>query len=557
MLSADSGITVADGHTLNIYAQTGGTGKLYAVGSSNTAAIGSGGTLTIHGGHVSAVGGSNTAAIACTSVDIYSGYVAADGGSNASGITGTITVSSIFRVFGGSSTSAINVLTDYSSNRPQYMRVTAPHTSHSLSNYQLSDDGTTITPVCENSDSLCGFPNATATLTILAPATAGGAASLSGDAEAFGVSSSNIMYAKKSGSDWVDESSTVPSGSGFFRASITAGGKTAYVTYGVSAITVASGITHGTVTAPTVAAVGVVVPLTISPETGYELDTLTPTKTGDGTAIDVTTNADGSKSFVMPGEAVTVNATFKMTDYTISFGVMSGSVTVPETANYQETVRLIISPDAGYGVQSITITDGVTLNLVSKDTDTGVEIYEFSMPAGNISFDLTFAATTIYTIFYKAASTTTSVLYRFSSGDVGFKMKSDSQIGDAAYWGGQMRGIVNKTSFPISFSVNSENWTELDCAVVTDLSSSFSSLAEGNAILISGDESAFVASFKWGYYDTDENGNLQLRSDYGTKYYFVTLLRPARLAYQFLIPQEGAIPLQAGRIRIRTTQIKR
>ena len=92
----------------------------------------------------------------------------------------------------------------------------------------------------------------------------------------------------------------MPSASGFFRASITVGGKTASVAYGVNAITVSDDIINGTVTAPPVATVNALVPLTITPTTGYELDVLSPTKTSDGSLITVSSDDNGNKSFIMP-----------------------------------------------------------------------------------------------------------------------------------------------------------------------------------------------------------------------------------------------------------------
>lgn len=583
-LSADAGINVSSGNALNIYAQTAGTGKLIATGNTDTAGIGggnsgSGGTVNIHGGTVTATGGENAAGIggggsgsAGCEVTIYGGSVTATGGNNGAGIggggdqgsgynvyiyggtvtatggdnamgigggsgsnsNGTLTVGSGLIVLGGDSATSMTELASPYSTRSQYMKV-FQH-KHNFTDYQLSGD-MTITAVCSNADGDCPLTNLTATLIIVAPTTDGGAAVLSGDMSAFGVSSSDIKYAQKSGSNW-ENLSNVPTEGGFFRASITVVGKTASVTYGVSAITVASGITHGTVTAPSVATVGVVVPLTISPDIGYELDTLTPAKKSGGASISVTTDANGNKSFIMPDEEVTVNATFKLADYKISFDITNGSITVPDTAHYNNTVRFVITPDSGYGVYSFNVPD-VTANLISRDTDTGVEIYEITMPNKDITVNLQLKETTIYTIFYKADDSVNSILYRFSTADAGFKMKKDAKVNDTACWGGQMRGVVDKTSFTVSFKVGDQNWTEKNCPVTNDLSA-FNSLSNGNAILIPGDESAFVASFMWGYYDTDENGNLQIRSDYGMRYYFVTpnttsisVPNPTRRGYDF------------------------
>jgi hypothetical protein len=63
------------------------------------------------------------------------------------------------------------------------------------------------------------------------------------------------------------------------------------------------------------AAKGSSVTLTVVPDEGKELDTLT-VKTAAGKAITVTKNADGTYSFVMPEARVTVTATFKNSDGT-------------------------------------------------------------------------------------------------------------------------------------------------------------------------------------------------------------------------------------------------
>ncbi len=377
--------------------------------------------------------------------------------------------------------------------------------------FTYSLDGATITATCANSDGLCKLTDNKAILTISAPTAGGGAAVLSGDVSAFRVSSTNITYAVKSSTGWGDESSTAPSGNGFFRASITVGGKTASVAYGVNSITVSDDIINGTVTAPPVATVNALVSLTITPTTGYELDVLRTTKTSDGSLITVSSDDNGNKSFIMPNEEVKVTATFKLKDYEISFDITSGSITVPETAKMGDTVRLIISPDEGYGVYDLDIEGVDNLELESRDTETGVEVYELTMPTDDIMVYVELRETTIYTIFY-----------RFSSGDVGFTMNADAQADGTSCWAGQMRGVVDKSSFPISFNVNSGDWGDFqDCDVVTDLND-FSTMSDGTAVLIAGDENAFIAAFMWGYYYTDNNGELQLRDDLGTKYYFVT-----------------------------------
>ena len=60
------------------------------------------------------------------------------------------------------------------------------------------------------------------------------------------------------------------------------------------------------------ASAGSTVALTVTPDNGYELDTLTVTKAGGGT-VD-TTGSGNTYGFTMPGENVTVSAVFKATE---------------------------------------------------------------------------------------------------------------------------------------------------------------------------------------------------------------------------------------------------
>ena len=69
--------------------------------------------------------------------------------------------------------------------------------------------------------------------------------------------------------------------------------------------------THGKVTAnPTSGNAGSKITLTVTPEPGYVLDTLTA-KDSHGNEVQFTKNSDGTYSFTMPAANVTVNAAFK------------------------------------------------------------------------------------------------------------------------------------------------------------------------------------------------------------------------------------------------------
>ena len=114
-LDAQKGITVGEGKTLNIYAQSEGTdmGEMNAVGDFNYAGIGggyygAGGNVTIYGGDVTARGGSYGAGIgggangAGGTVTIYGGNVTAQGGYSGSGIgSGTNVAGGTVTINGG------------------------------------------------------------------------------------------------------------------------------------------------------------------------------------------------------------------------------------------------------------------------------------------------------------------------------------------------------------------------------------------------------------------------------------------------------------------------
>ena len=99
-LTASKGITVNNGNTINIYAQSGGTGELNAGSDTSVASIGGGyrgassGTVNIHGGKITATGGTNASGIGGAleggngEVNIYSGEVTAQGQNFAAGIGG-------------------------------------------------------------------------------------------------------------------------------------------------------------------------------------------------------------------------------------------------------------------------------------------------------------------------------------------------------------------------------------------------------------------------------------------------------------------------------------
>ena len=171
-LTASKGITVNSGNTLNIYAQTNGTGKLTVTKPDyKNAGIGGGpecdgGNVTINGGTVTVTGGADGAGIgggyrgAGGNVTINGGTVTATGSNSVAGIgggykgtggNGTLTVAEGLGVFGGDSANPTAEIEAPYTSRPRYMVVKkilsvetfntseAPSSSIWPINYSLTD----------------------------------------------------------------------------------------------------------------------------------------------------------------------------------------------------------------------------------------------------------------------------------------------------------------------------------------------------------------------------------------------------------------------------------
>ena len=142
-----------------------------------------------------------------------------------------------------------------------------------------------------------------------------------------------------------------------------------------------SSVSNGEVTADlTKAAKGQTVTLTVTPNSGYELDELT---VNDG---DVTVSGSGSTyTFKMPAAKATVKATFKAvapTTYTITVDTAeNGTVTANKTsAAAGETITLTVSPAEGYELDTLTV-NGTAISGTS-----------FEMPAADATVAATFKA---------------------------------------------------------------------------------------------------------------------------------------------------------------------
>ena len=121
--------------------------------------------------------------------------------------------------------------------------------------------------------------------------------------------------------------------------------------------------------------------LTITPDPGYERDEVSYTPYG-GTTVPL---GDSETFFLMPGADVTVEANFKLKNYTVSCVTpVNGSLSADTaTATMGLPINLTVTPDGGYIRGTVTYTpEGGSPVTVSGDS--------FTMPAANVTVEATF-----------------------------------------------------------------------------------------------------------------------------------------------------------------------
>jgi len=144
---------------------------------------------------------------------------------------------------------------------------------------------------------------------------------------------------------------------------------------------------NGAITrSPATAIVGTTITLTLSPNAGYKLKTLT-VKNG---AQDIQTQGSGSiRTFSMPAGDVTVTVEYEALsgpDFTISLpaAAAGGSITSDPTGSAKEGqfVNLTINTTNGYSLKNISVkkTDNTAVTLSGDD-----DVRSFTMPASNVT----------------------------------------------------------------------------------------------------------------------------------------------------------------------------
>ena len=158
-------------------------------------------------------------------------------------------------------------------------------------------------------------------------------------------------------------------------------------------ITIGS-ISHGSVTASKTsnAHIGDTVTLTIAPETGYILNSVSATANESSVSL----SGNGStRTFTMPAGNVTINASFTLKDYGITKAGMSGGTVnfSNSTAHYNESVTLTIVPDNSFVLDTISVTaNGNPITLNGSGTAKG-STRTFTMPASEVTINATFVRT--------------------------------------------------------------------------------------------------------------------------------------------------------------------
>ena len=168
-------------------------------------------------------------------------------------------------------------------------------------------------------------------------------------------------------------------------------------------ITCATGLSHGSVSAPESAMEGTTVSITATPEPGYMVDTYTVYKTGSPSTT-VTVSSNGT--FTMPGYAVTVSATFVENNnyYDITLGTVShGTIAASEaSARSGMTITLTATPNNGYSLYSWYVFKTGDMNTTVNVSDNS-----FVMPAFNVTVMATFVQGSANGDFVKVTSAPT------------------------------------------------------------------------------------------------------------------------------------------------------
>ena len=125
---------------------------------------------------------------------------------------------------------------------------------------------------------------------------------------------------------------------------------------------------------------------------GYALSSLVVTNDGTGEVVEATPNIDGSYSFIMPGNDVTITAHFE-TGFKIETECEpedGGEIIVVPSAIAGRTVTFEVWPNDDYVVTSVTVTTDGTETLAVDVVENEDGAYSFVMPASDVIVKVVF-----------------------------------------------------------------------------------------------------------------------------------------------------------------------
>ena len=442
--------------------------------------------------------------------------------------------------------------------------------------FTYSAEGETITATCREED--CDLANNTATLTITAPTTVGGAAGVTGDTVL--TDGATIKYATKNGSEWGAPTTNVPSTAGTYQASVTLGenegAATASVEYGIYSISVADGITNGAITGNPALALGgsTIQKPTITPEAGYEVETYTVT---DSNGQNVTVAAaDGS--FTMPNADVTLNATFAARSVPVKLvvtGAVDGTATPltasilkdggtyqtvdttdaehPFTKKVGETFLLRVTCDEDYTYSISSKAGGAKTNMSVKTftkeeygdyvehmegsnepTYTRTSLLHITMPvvaSGDLEITVKFSKIQLNTVLYQAPSSMEKVWCKYQYGTgvqavtITSEMSKEAKLGGQDVWSLKLRSGGASTD-QVAFAETKEGLDSAGMASVTLYTSADSNWMNygnnnGSYLVIGGQAKILTAAFitdkdKLVIFDSDNAEYTQTKKGEGT-----------------------------------------
>lgn len=137
--------------------------------------------------------------------------------------------------------------------------------------------------------------------------------------------------------------------------------------------------------APQSAGYGQEVTLTVAPDVGCELTSISAAEDAEGQAAVPLAGAGSTRVLTMPDADVVVTAVFSYINYPIVITPAEhGTVTAAETAVYGQRVLLTVTPETGYALDTLTITDenGNELDLLANN--------RFVMPACGVTVTASF-----------------------------------------------------------------------------------------------------------------------------------------------------------------------